>query len=404
MSYYLTSALGLQSLEIKKVNQTKKEIQVWVKQRRKTADCPICGKRTKKLHDYLPESKIRHLKIGQRVVYLLLKKRRFTCEKCDKTFTEKVPGLRKYSQTTNLGKLSTLLQLKDRSFSAAGKYSQVSYHTQARWLTSKLSKMLNSWKKEMEQKKNELAIGIDEISFSGHDMLLTLTNLTDHIVKGIFPDNTKRTLTKVLKQIPEVITQKIKWICIDMNYSYLKTIKEILPQVRVMIDHFHVIAYANDQIDEQRKILQDYHQKKIPRKIWLKNREDLNKKEREKINFLLNEFPEMRLYWLAKEKLRRVYVCSTREKGQIVLKAIIEKLASTDDPRLHKWARTLTRFEEQILNYFDSGGLTNAYTEGVNNKLKLIKRTSFGFRNKEVFIAKSLFSFLWAYLLPQFLT
>jgi transposase len=287
------------------------------------------------------------------------------------------------------------------SFSSASRANEISYHSQVKWLINNIGRLTNNWEKEVEQGKDKLAIGLDEISFSGHDMLLTLTNLTDHLIKGIFPNNSKRTLTKALEQIPGIIAQKIRWVCIDMNYNYLKTIKEVLPQAKVVIDHFHVISYANKQIDEQRRIIQDYRKKEIPKKIWLKNKENLDKKEKEKIKKFLKKFPEMKLYWLAKEKLRQMYTKPNRTEAQKLLRAIINKLANTDDPGLHKWAKTLTRFEDQILNYFDSGGLTNAYTEGVNNKLKLIKRTSFGFRNKEVFIAKALFSFLWVLYLPH---
>ena len=402
MSYYLTKILNLQSLEIKSVKQTKKEILVKIKQRRKTADCPHCSrKRVKKVYDYRPQSKVRHLKIGSKTVYLLIRKRRFVCSNCGKRFTEQISGLNHRAKVTEAAKWQALSQLKDRSFSSASRVNEISYHSQVKWLINNLGRLINNWEKELEQKGRDLAIGIDEISFSGHDMLLTLTNLTDHLIKGIFPNNSKSTLKKALEQIPDVIAQKIKWVCIDMSYNYLKTIKDVLPQAKVVVDHFHVIAYANDQIDEQRRILQDHHKKEIPKKIWLRNRESLDKKEREKIKKLLKEYPEMKLYWLAKEKLRQTYAKPSRKEAQNLLSAIIKKLANTDDPGLQKWSRTLTRFEDQILNYYDSGGLTNAYTEGVNNKLKLVKRTSFGFRNKKVFIAKALFSFLWAFCLPH---
>jgi transposase len=54
-----------------------------------------------------------------------------------------------------------------------------------------------------------------------------------------------------------------------------------------------------------------------------------------------------------------------------------------------------------ILNFFETG-ITNAYTEGVNTKLKLIKRTGFGFKNKEVYIKKALLAFTPFIILPHF--
>jgi transposase len=57
------------------------------------------------------------------------------------------------------------------------------------------------------------------------------------------------------------------------------------------------------------------------------------------------------------------------------------------------WAKTLERHKEGILNYFDFR-VTNAYTEGVHTKMKLIKRQGFGYKNKEVYMRKLMLGFL----------
>jgi transposase len=106
--------LDLQSLKVKSVKQTKKDILVKIKQRRKTADCPHCGQaRVKKVYDYRPQSKIRHLKIGSKPVYLLIRKRRFTCFNCGKRFTEQIRGIKHRAKVTEVAKWQALSQLKD---------------------------------------------------------------------------------------------------------------------------------------------------------------------------------------------------------------------------------------------------------------------------------------------------
>ena len=57
------------------------------------------------------------------------------------------------------------------------------------------------------------------------------------------------------------------------------------------------------------------------------------------------------------------------------------------------WARTLEKHHDSILNYFDFH-ITNAYTEGVHTKMKLIKRQGFGYRNKEIYLRKLVLGFL----------
>ena len=71
------------------------------------------------------------------------------------------------------------------------------------------------------------------------------------------------------------------------------------------------------------------------------------------------------------------------------------------DSGLTHWANMLSNWQNEILNFFETH-ITNAYTEGVNTKLKLIKRTGFGFKNKEVYIKKALLAFTPFLILPHF--
>jgi len=75
----------------------------------------------------------------------------------------------------------------------------------------------------------------------------------------------------------------------------------------------------------------------------------------------------------------------------------------SEDAAINDWGRTLRRWQEYILNYFDHY-TANAYTEGVHTKMKLMKRKSCGFKNVDVYIKKaSLFCPPYLHLLPHFL-
>ena len=97
-----------------------------------------------------------------------------------------------------------------------------------------------------------------------------------------------------------------------------------------------------------------------------------------------------------------MYRSKTKEEANKQLKLIISTLESTDDGELISCGRTLSRWGEYILNYWHNKS-TNGFMEGIHNKMKLIKRISFGFRNKKVFIQKIMLSVLIAtVLLPYF--
>jgi len=93
-----------------------------------------------------------------------------------------------------------------------------------------------------------------------------------------------------------------------------------------------------------------------------------------------------------------MYKEKTKEEAEKQLRLIISTLTSTDDGELISWGRTLSRWSEYILNYWNNKS-TNGFMEGMHNKMKLIKRISFGFKNKKVFIYKVMLSVLITTLL-----
>jgi len=104
------------------------------------------------------------------------------------------------------------------------------------------------------------------------------------------------------------------------------------------------------------------------------------------------------VFYQTKESLREMYTSKTKEEAEVKLRTIISSLKSTDDGVLITWGNTLSYWKEYILNYWNSRS-TNGFMEGMHNKMKLIKRISFGFRNKEVFIHKVMLSVLIASVL-----
>jgi len=245
-------------------------------------------------------------------------------------------------------------------------------------------------------------LGIDEVSFSGNDMVTTIGNITTHQLKGVLHSKRKDELKKVLRSIPQTVCPLISEVVIDMCTLYLKAVQETLPHTSVVVDHFHIIKDANHRIDEERRILQEIYNRKIPRYIFMKNKEDLKESELEILEHMLKKYPELTMFYGTKERLRAMYRSKDKKEALDAMRSIIPSLTATDDGELISWGRTLSYWKPYILNYWDSKS-TNAYMEGIHNKMKLIKRISFGFKNKEVFIHKVMLSVLLAsVLLPYF--
>jgi len=388
--------LELKGFEIIKVKTTKKKIIFHLRKRRITGDCPKCKKRIKNHYGYSPKRLIKHTIMFGKRCFLAIYPRRYFCHDCHIIFTEK-NVVAPYQKVTLKHKQEVIYNLSNQSFSAVSKKYHVSYHTQRKWLEELIDSQVFNFNKE-EKENKPFVLGIDEVSFSGCSMITTVGNITKHALKGVLKSRRKDELKKILKSISPKVKSLISEVVIDMCDFYKKAVEETLPSAKIVVDHFHIIQDANRRIDQERLLLQDINKKKIPRYILTKNKEDLKNQETEFLSSIMKTYPELHMYYLTKERLRDMYKEKTKEEAEKQLRLIISTLTSTDDGELISWGRTLSRWSEYILNYWNNKS-TNGFMEGMHNKMKLIKRISFGFKNKKVFIYKVMLSVLITTLL-----
>ena len=240
--------------------------------------------------------------------------------------------------------------------------------------------------------EDKLRLGIDEHHFGKrHKYLTTIANLLTGKPIHILTKTTKVAVKEFLCLLPTEIKEKIDEVVVDMRDSFIEAVKESLPNTHIVIDHFHIIQDANRRIQEARKIEEDVQEKikgngvkSIPWKLLTRNKEHLTGKQPELVRYYLNKFPILANFYSVKEKLRDMYTMSTKEEADNLLTNLINEMKHTDHPELWQWSKTLTKYKPYILNYFDHHP-TNATTEGLHRKFKLIQRTAFGFRNPEVY-------------------
>ena len=169
-----------------------------------------------------------------------------------------------------------------------------------------------------------------------------------------------------------------------------------LANIPLVIDKFHLIADANKRILEEKSIVEQvilHGKKQIPKKLLIKGKEHLSEEELHKLKLLLTKYPDLCVYYFIKEGLRELYTKADKETATKFLNNLISTMYHQQEKGCSDWAKTLERHHDAILNYFDFR-ITNAYTEGVHTKMKLIKRQGFGYRNKEIYLRKLVLGFL----------
>lgn len=393
MKQDIKKLLNLQNVWVDSWEIQDKEVLVKIRSPRTNCLCPRCANSVTRVHQYKTR-KIKHSIWQSRQVILHLKIRRFYCNHCKKAFGEYIPGFDNRRTTENFRNI-LIKEMSRNSLS----HVKTNHHVSASVLYAVLQENHAKFKEiNWADQGDKFVLGIDEHSYRGRNLVLTATNITQKKLLMVGKDDRLTTLSEFLQKADQ---KRISEVCIDMKRGYLNTIQRELPGMKVTVDKFHVIAYANKNLDEVRSIVvnKGYH----VRQILFKGKEKLNDKEKEKLENLfkkLEKFPSLYQAYFIKEKLRDFYKLTDKKEARRQLNNIIMFCETSHSRYMKAFGKTLFRWKENILNYFDNFQ-TNAFTEGVHTKIKMIKRVSFGFRNIDNYIAKVTLAFIPLLMLIQ---
>lgn len=235
--------------------------------------------------------------------------------------------VRPRSRLTRPAEDEALGQLKDRSFSQVTRELGIGYGTLRRLLEREIDEETLGF----IQDKDELYLGIDEHSFSHQELVHTITEVKQRKVIAILKDDRMATLKRFLGKVPP---DKVKEVCIDMKDGLRKVAEEVFPLARVGLDPFHVIADSGGRMDEARKIEQDAYQKSkvhLPKKIFLVSWEKLNPEKKQRVDALLEKYPNLKTFYWVKERVRELYQKPDREEATKLLENIILNLKSSGE-------------------------------------------------------------------------
>jgi transposase len=233
-------------------------------------------------------------------------------------------------------------------------------------------------------------LSVDEFAIKkGHEYMTVFSDIETgriiHAVEGRKIEDITPFLLKLKKK-----AKQLKAIAMDMSASYIPAVQTFLPEIDIVFDHFHVNALMNKALDEIRR----EQQKNLNRKgekvlkgnrfLFLRNYEDLEPEFRSRLEVILQINEPLFKAHALKEQFRLFWRQESVQKAWIFLDRWIADARATGIKKLKKMARTLDRYRIGLLNYFKHR-ITNAAAEGINNKIKTMKRQAYGFRDMGYF-------------------
>jgi transposase len=211
-----------------------------------------------------------------------------------------------------------------------------------------------------------------------------LTDLDKSSLLEVIDSHKSDDIIAILKQQPLAMREGVEEVCVDMWGGFPKVIREVFPNAETVVDRFHVQKLVNKALNKIRLAL---NLKGLEnRYLLMSNQTNLANEEKEKLELILNSSPSLKIAHELKEELMAIYNSNiTRCGGMRKMK----KWLISARVMFGSAADTLDSHLEEICNYFNNR-TTSGVTEGINTRIKLIVRQSYGFKNFDMMKEKLL--------------
>jgi len=375
---YTEKLLEIEGAIVKNVEIKEGILHIFIEMKRKKHKCKNCEQETDRIHDYR-EQTIKDLAILGKITYIHLRKRRYICLECGKKFMENTPFLSRYQRITK--RMSAYIVscfAKIRSVKSIAEECNISQ--------TKATSLFN----QVEYGKPKLLeiIAIDEFkgNAGGEKFQCILTDPRERKVLDIIASRKSEPLSKYFSEYSKEERSQVKYIIMDMSSLFRNVARNCFPEARIVADKFHIcrqITWALERVrKEEQKRFATTRRKYFKKSRWilLKRQSKLNQEEKQQLENMLNISEKIRKAYLLKEKFYEFMESKTiTEAKERLLKWSI-LAGEIDLPEFNQCITTFFNWRSEILAAFETG-FSNGYTEGMNNKIKVLKRISFGIRN-----------------------
>ena len=356
--------------------------------------CPHCGNvfDSNIIKHGFKKSRITLPKVSEFDTYLNLNKQRYYCKHCNHTFTLSTPIVKENCCISNNTKLAIALKAKDKiSEKDIAKHYHVSHCT--------VNRIIDDFYAYHNPKRNYLPrhLCFDEfksVKAASGAMSFIFCEATTGQVVDIVEDRRLDHLIKYFMTYSKAARHAVRTIVIDMYSPYMSLIKTIFPKAKIILDRFHIVQLLNRSLNKTRVRVMNNNKEfyNILKRYWkllLKKDSEIDcsnsrynrifkkcMRETDILNYMLELDPELTTTY---DFYQKAISCIKYRKINH-LKLLLNNI----DPLISDYMKTSI---QSLINYQDyvCNALIYEYSngrlEGINNKIKVIKRIAFGYRS-----------------------
>ena len=370
--------IGIPGLEIERVKR-REGIEVWAKPNRRPS-CKHCSGthlRIKATHNRT----VKHTRQGNQVMTLHLRVPKYHCQACRRYFRHTFAGIRPRYRASEAYRLEVFeghdggVTLRKLSLT-----HKISAATVERWYQYHLRRK----RSEMAKRCCPRVLGIDEHFFTRRKgYATTFVDLRNHKVFDVRLGRSEPSLRRYLRGLEG--RDHVQVVVMDLSETYRRIARRYFPNATIVADRFHVVRLINQHF---LKVWQqhDPEGRKNRGLLSLMRRHQWRLSDEQQANLMtyLADYPVLRALYVAKQKLNRFMLLKTvtARRAKAKLPQYLELLEQLRASPLRTLAKTLTSWMEPIVAMWRFSK-SNGITEGFHNKMEMITRRAYGFRNFE---------------------
>lgn len=353
--------------------------------------CSGCGRFRSRVHD-TSERWVRDLPIFDAETHLLIHRRRVACPRCGPKL-ERLDWLDRYARMTqrlaeSVARLCSILPVKHTAAFYGLSWDQVKRIDKA-YLETRLG--------PVDLKGVEVVI-MDEFALQkGHRYATVVAEPSTKRVLWVGRGRSREEIRPFFKLLGEEGCRRLQAVGMDMSAAYEHEVRLHCPQADIVYDLFHVVAkYGREvidrvRVDEANRLRKDKRARRIvksARWLLLRNRSNLNRPEdRVRLRELLQANRHLMTVYVLRDDLKHLWDYRYPAAAKRFWKHWYSRAIRSRIPALKRFARSLKTYLPGIIAHC-RWPLSTSLIEGMNNKIKVIKRMAYGFRDDDYFFLK----------------
>jgi len=397
-TYSIRKGLNIPEYKITEIlSETDKEIQIKVEPyKRKPFVCSGCGQVHKIGYHGTEEPVVEDLPMFEKRVYLHVVKRRYKCPADNNIHIEKVPWLKKWSRVTM------------RFAEKVNRLTAITTNQEAGWFLGLDDEAVYRIDKETLEKKYAeklvpppaaINLSIDEVSYRKYHRYLT--NVVDTDIKAVIWNargRKKEVLDRYYTAINKDNCGNIEAVALDGARTYISSTRRHAINALIVYDRFHIIQKLNQAVDtvrkiELRKARKDENNELInlthcrQRFVLFKKKDKLTEKQASHLERLCEINEPIYKAMLLKESFLEIYDYEDPAEAEKYLRGWIKDTVESSLSVFKKIAESFLDKLQYIINWFKKK-ISSAISEGINNKIKRLKRMAYGYKDIDYFRLK----------------